>query len=239
VSQEEKTLTKGAVSRQNRRLFMNKALLAVLPLFLVSCKSVQDRNPNDPRPSSELTDYTAPQTNKGLAHGSKFVGQAATSSIDVTEDTLDGSGKIVDRQARDYTGIGLNAVRRGDNIVYREANRYSDYAMDTTDEAAQISGGAAAKYPGWIARLLRRGTSSSSRVVRGVSQGSGAIIDAGVFGVVDLISPPEPKNYMVGSLQDQYPAGNALPGSGWKGRPPELPADNYSMASGGRASATK
>lgn len=218
---------------------MNKALLAVLPLFLVSCKSVQDRNPNDPRPSSELTDYTAPQTNKGLAYGSKFVGQAATSSIDVTEDTLDGSGKIVDRQARDYTGIGTNAVRRGDTIVYREANRYSDYTMDTVDDGAEITGGVASKYPNWIARLFRRGTSSGSRVVRGVSEGTTSVVDAGMFGTADLIRPPEPKNYMVGSLQDQYPSKHAVPGSGWKGRPPELPADNSSMASGGRATATK
>jgi hypothetical protein len=50
----------------------------------------------------------------------------------------------------------------------------------------------------------------------------------------------ETKPWMVGSVQEQYPRKYALPGSGWKGGPPQTPVlDNYSMGSGGRASATK
>jgi hypothetical protein len=50
----------------------------------------------------------------------------------------------------------------------------------------------------------------------------------------------ETKPWMVGSVQEQWPNKYALPGSGWKGGEPQTPViDDYSMGSGGRATAAK
>ena len=50
----------------------------------------------------------------------------------------------------------------------------------------------------------------------------------------------ETKPWMVGSVQEQAPQKYALPGSGWRGRAPSTPViDDYSMGSGGPATATK
>jgi hypothetical protein len=216
----------------------------LLPAFvvcaLVSCKSVDQRDPKDPRPSAELTEYSAPQANKGLAHLSKGVGQAATSGMDFSEDSLDAGGKIGVRQARNYTGIGYNAVSRGDQLVAREAGRYSDYTMDTVDGGADIASTSIERHPSWIYRIFHRGASSTRKVTQSTLNTYAEGTEIPLFGVWKPVKPVEPKPWMVGSVNDQYPNRYDLPGSGWKGRPPSVPVvDDYSMASGGRATATK
>jgi hypothetical protein len=218
--------------------------ILLLPAFvacaLVSCKSVDQRDPKDPRPSAELTEYSAPQANKGLRHASKTVGQTATSGMDFSEDVLDAGGKVGVRQARDYTGIGYNTVSRGDDLVAREAGRYSDYAMDTVDGGADIASNAIERHPSWIYRLFHRGAGSTRKVTQSTLATYADGTEIPLFGVWKPVKPVEPKPWMVGSVNDQYPNRYDLPGAGWKGRPPSVPVvDDYSMASGGRATATK
>ena len=218
----------------------NIFLPAFIVCVLVSCKSLDQRDPKDPRPSAELSDYTAPETNKGLAHLSKGVGQAAASSVDLGEDSIDAGGQVGARQVRDYTGIGYNAVSRGDRLVAREASRYSDLTMDTIDGGAEVTSSSIERHSSWIYRIFHRGADSTRKVTQSTLTTYAEGTQIPLFGVWKPIKPVEPKSWMVGSVNDQYPRRHDLPGSGWKGRQPSVPVmNNYSMASGGSATATK
>lgn len=218
----------------------NILLPAFVACVLVSCKSVDQRDPKDPRPSAELTEYSAPQANKGLAYLSNSAGQVATSGMDLSEDSIDAGGKIGVRQARDYTAIGLNTVSRGDQLVAREASRYSDFTMDTVDAGADIASSSVERHPSWIYRIFHRGASSTRKLTQSTLKTYAEGTEIPLFGVWKPVKPVEPKSWMVGSVNDQYPNRYDLPGSGWKGRVPSVPVvEDYSMASGGRATATK
>lgn len=218
----------------------NIFLPAFIACALVSCKSLERRDPKDPRPSAELSDYTAPETNKGLAHLSRGVGQAATSSVDLGEDSIDAGGQVGVRQVRDYTGIGYNAVSRGDQLVAREASRYSDLTMDTVDGGAEVASSSIERHSSWIYRIFHRGADSTRKVSQSTLATYAEGTEIPLFGVWKPIKPAEPKSWMVGSVNDQYPRRHDLPGSSWKGRQPSVPVvNNYSMATGGSVTATK
>lgn len=192
--------------------------LALLP-FLASCKSLD----NNPRPTAELTCVGARETNKGLAYVSRGVGQVSTTALDITDDTTDYGGQVVDRQARDYTNIGMNAVSRGDDIVYREANRYADYTMDTVDDGADFTARAIGRYPALASGVVKRGLFSTRKVYQSSLNSYGDAFTDTYWGFWNIFRPQDPKSYMVGSLNDLH-GGHALPGSSWKCALPQLPA---------------
>ncbi|MCB1276700.1 hypothetical protein [Prosthecobacter sp.] len=198
------------------KLLLPIALLA----SLASCTSLK----NNPRPSAELPCRGAPATNQGLAYVSGGVGQGVTSTLDVTDDSLNYGGKVVDRQARDYTNIGMNAVRRTDDIAYREVNRYADYGMDTVDDGAVYGARAITRWPGVATGMMKRGLFSTRRVYQATMNTYGETVNRGYFGFWNIFNPPEPKPYMVGSLNDLHNA-YAMPGSSWHCRLPQLPVE--------------
>ena len=138
------------------KLLLSLALISIL----ASCTGMQ----NNPRPTAELPCRVAPQTNQGLGYVSQGVGQVVTSSLDVTDDTLNYGGIVVDRQARDYTNIGMNAVRRTDDIVYRETTRYVDYGMDTVDNGASYAASAITRWPAVPTGIVQRGLGSTRKI---------------------------------------------------------------------------
>jgi hypothetical protein len=162
--------------------------------------------------------------NRGLGYASQGVGQAETSTMDIVDDGSNFVGKVSDRQARDYTNIGVDAVYRTDDIAFRETNRYTDYAMDTVDDTAGFGARAIRRWPGVATGIMQRGMVSTKRVYQSAMYTYGETVSRGLFGAVDIITPPEPKSYMVGSLNDLN-GGYMLPGSGYHCRLPQLPVE--------------
>jgi hypothetical protein len=163
-------------------------------------------------------------TNQGLGYVSGGVGQTVTSSLDVTDDTLNYGGKVVDRQARDYTNIGMNAVRRTDGIAYRETTRYADYGMDTVDDGASYAASAITRWPNVATGVVQRGLGSTRKVYQSTMATYGEAVNRTYWPFWNIFTPPEPKPYMVGSLNDLHPGYN-MPGSGWHCRLPQLPVE--------------
>ncbi len=196
----------------------------LLPLALISTLASCTSWQNNPRPSAELPCRIAPETNRGLAYVSGGVGQVATSSLDVTDDTLNYGGKVVDRQARDYTNIGMNAIRRTDGIAYRETTRYADYGMDTVDDGASYAASAITRWPAVPTGVVMRGLGTTRKVYQSTVAAYGEAVNRTYWPFWNIFTPPEPKPYMVGSLNDLHP-GYALPGSSWHCRLPQLPVE--------------
>lgn len=202
---------------------MKLLLPLVLLSTLASCTSTRNLV-NNPRPSSVLPCRDAGYVNRGLGYVSQGVGQAETSTMDIIDDGTNAGGKVVDRQARDYTNIGMDAVYRTDDIAFRETNRYTDYAMDTVDDTASFGVRAIRRWPGVATGIMQRGMIATKRVYQSTLYTYGETVSRGLFGAVDIITPPEPKSYMVGSLNDLSP-GYVLPGSSWHCRLPQLPVE--------------
>jgi len=196
------------------KLLLSLALISTL----ASCTSLK----NNPRPTVELPCRGAPLTNQGLGYVSQGVGQAATSSLDLTEDSADYVGKVADRQARDYTNIGMNAIRRTDDIVYRETTRYVDYGLDTVDDGAAYTASAITRWPAVATGVVERGLGSTRKVYQSTMAAYGEAVNRTYWPFWNVFTPPEPKPYMVGSLNDLNP-GYDLPGSGWRCKLPQLP----------------
>jgi hypothetical protein len=203
-----------------------KLLLPSLALLatLASCTSMKNNLANNPRPTSVLPCRDAALVNKGLSYPSQGVGYGVNGAVDGLDDFTNGSGKVVDRQARDYTNIGANAVYRTDDVAFRETNRYADYGMDTVDDGASFAARFIRRWPGVATGVMQRGMVSTKRVYQSAMYTYGETVSRGFFGAVDIITPPEPKSYMVGSLNDLNP-GYALPGSSWHCRLPQLPVE--------------
>jgi hypothetical protein len=202
---------------------MKLLLPLVLLSTLASCTSSKNLV-NNPRPSSVLPCRDAGYVNRGLGYASQGVGQAETSTMDIVDDGSNFVGKVSDRQARDYTNIGVDAVYRTDDIAFRETNRYTDYAMDTVDDTAGFGARAIRRWPGVATGIMQRGMVSTKRVYQSAMYTYGETVSRGLFGAVDIITPPEPKSYMVGSLNDLN-GGYMLPGSGYHCRLPQLPVE--------------
>ena len=198
------------------KLLLTFSLLSLL----ASCTSLR----NNPRPSAELPCRAAPETNRGLAYVSGGVGQVATSSLDVTDDTANYGGKVVDRQARDYTNIAFNAGRRVDDIALRETTRYTDYGMDTVDKGAELTARGIRRWPSVGSSMFQRGAGSTRKVYQSALESYGETVDRTYWPFWNIFTPREPKPYMVGSLNDVH-GGHALPGSGWHCRLPQLPVE--------------
>lgn len=202
-----------------------------LPLVLISTLASCTSLKNNPRPSAELPCRGAPLTNQGLGYVSGAVGQTVTSSLDVTDDTLNYGGKVVDRQARDYTNVGMNAIRRTDDIAYRETTRYADYALDTVDDGAVYSARAINRWPHVATGAVQRTLGSTRRVYQSTLASYGEAVNRTYWPFWNIFTPPEPKPYMVGSLNDLHP-GYAMPGSGWHCRLPQIPVEPVQETAG-------
>lgn len=202
---------------------MKLLLPLVLLSTLASCTATRNLV-NNPRPSSVLPCRDAGYVNRGLGYASQGVGQAETSTLDIVDDGSNFVGKVSDRQARDYTNIGVDAVYRTDDIAFRETNRYADYGMDTVDDGASFASRAIRRWPGVATGVMQRGMVSTKRVYQSALYTYGETVSRGLFGAVDIITPPEPKSYMVGSLND-LSGGYLLPGSGYHCRLPQLPVE--------------
>lgn len=202
---------------------MKLLLPLVLLSTLASCTATRNLV-NNPRPSSVLPCRDAGIVNRGLGYVSQGVGQAETSTMDIVDDGSNFVGKVSDRQARDYTNIGLDAAYRTDDIAFRETNRYADYGMDTVDEGASFGSRAIRRWPGVVTGVMQRGMVSTKKVYQSALYSYGETVSRGLFGAVDIITPPEPKSYMVGSLNDLN-GGYRLPGSGHHCRLPQLPVE--------------
>ena len=202
---------------------MKLLLPLVLLSTLASCTSTKNVV-NNPRPTSVLPCRVAGYANGGLGYVSQGVGQAGTSTVDLVDDSSNFVGKVGDRQARDYTNIGMDAVYRSDDIAFRETNRYTDYAMDTVDDTAGFGARAIRRWPGVATGVMQRGMVATKKVYQSAMYTYGETVSRGFFGTVDIFTPPEPKSYMVGSLNDLN-GGYLLPGSGHHCRLPQLPVE--------------
>jgi hypothetical protein len=203
------------------KLLLSLSLLSLL----ASCTS------NNTRPTAELPCKAAPATNRGLGYVSQGVGQLGTTLMDITDDTTNYGGKVVDRQGRDYSNIAFNAARRGDDVVYREANRYTDLTMDTVDDGADFSARAIGRYPAVASGVVKRGLFSTRKVYQSGLNSYGDTVTDGYWGFWNIFRPQDPKPYMVGSLNDLH-GGHAMPGSSWHCRLPELPVEPVAQTAG-------
>ncbi len=177
-----------------------------------------------PRYTSELPCRAAPATNEGLCYVSSTGGQVVKSTVDTVDDTADFVGIVADKQARVYTNIGMTAIRRTDDIVYRETTRYLDYALDTVDDGAAYTGTVIKRWPSVATGVVQRGLGSTRRVYQSTLATYGETVNRTYWPFWNVFTPPEPKPYMVGSLNDLDP-GYALPGSAWRCKLPELPVE--------------
>jgi hypothetical protein len=202
---------------------MKLLLPLVLLSTLASCTSTKNLV-NNPRPSSVLPCRDAGYVNRALGYPSQAVGQIGTSTSDVIDDGANFSGKVADRQARDYTNMGYDAAYRTDDVAFRETNRYTDYGMDTVDEGANFGARALSRWPGVATGIAQRSMIATKKVYQSGMYAYGQAVSVGLFGTVDIFTPPEPKSYMVGSLND-LGAGYPLPGSGHHCKLPQLPVE--------------
>ncbi|WP_395741351.1 hypothetical protein [Prosthecobacter sp.] len=203
---------------------MKLLLPLVLLSTLASCTSMKENLANNPRPTSVLPCRDAGLVNKGLGYASQGIGFGTNHVVDVVDDSSNFVGKVGDQQARDYTNLAENVAFRTDDIAFRETNRYTDYVMDTVDDGASFGVRAIRRWPGVATGIMQRGMVSTKRVYQSALYTYGETVSRGLFGAVDIITPPEPKSYMVGSLNDLN-AGYMLPGSGRHCKLPMLPPE--------------
>jgi hypothetical protein len=176
------------------KLLLPLALISTL----VSCTGIKDPM----RPSAEVPRQGAPGTNKVLTAYSKGFGQIATSGQDVTHDTVAYGGKVAVKQARNYTHIGFNAARRSDDLAYRETARYTDYALDTYDDAADLEIRSVKRWPRFASKSAERAFNSSRKMYQSSMNAYGDAVDRTYFSFWNIFNPPETKSWMVGSKND-------------------------------------
>lgn len=208
---------------------MKLLLPLVLLSTLASCTFVKTNS----RPTAAVPCIAAPNANQGLSYVSQGTNLAVNGVMDGVDDVSNGIGKVSDRQARDYTNMGENVVFRTDDVVYREANRYTDYGMDTIDDGASFGARAIRRWPDYVTGTMQRGMFATKKVYQSAMYSYGETVSRGLFGAVDIITPPEPKSYMVGSLNDLN-SGYPLPGSSWHCRLPQLPVEPEQEVTAGK-----
>jgi hypothetical protein len=221
-------LTIHAVFRQNRQSPMKLLLSLSLITILASCTGFRSADCSSmsgvPRYTSELPCRVAPATNEGLCYVSSAGGQVVKSGIDLVDDSTDYVGIVADKQARTYTNIGMTAIRRTDDIVYRETTRYLDYGLDTVDDGASYAGSAINRWPHVATGAVQRTLGSTRRIYQSTLASYGEAVNRTYWPFWNIFTPPEPKPYMVGRLNDLHP-GYAMPGSGWHCRLPQIPVE--------------
>ena len=192
------------------KLLLSLALISTL----VSCTGIHDPQ----RPSAEIPNQGAPATNKVLDAYSKGGGLAVKTAHDVTDDTVGYGGRVADRQARNYTKIGFYSARRADDLALRESKRYTDYALDTYDDAADLEVRTVSRWAKFGSESAARAFGSTKKIHQGTLKAYGNAVDRTYFAAWDVIVPPETKPWMVGSKNDcmKYCGGHArVPGGVW------------------------
>lgn len=186
----------------------------LLPLALISVLASCTSPKNNMRPSAEIPAQGAPGTNKGLGYISKGVGQAADSSHDVAEDTVAYGGKVAVRQSRNYTKIGFNSARRSDDLAYNETKRYADHALDVYDDAADQEIRSVNRWTKLGSKSAQRAFGTTRRAYQSSVSAYGRAVDRSYFSFWGIFTPPEPKPWMVGSVNDRIKPAK-VPGGVW------------------------
>ncbi len=189
---------------------MKSLLPLALASLLASCTSPRDYT----RPSAEIPNQGAPRTNRVLDVYAAGAGLHSKIDQDVAHDTIDYGGRVADRQARNYTKIGLNAVRRSDDLAHREASRYTNYALDTYDDVADQEVRTARRWFKFGSKSAKRAFQSTEKMYQNTMIAYGDAVERTYFSAWKIITPPEPKPYMVGSLNDRVRA-TRVPGGIW------------------------
>lgn len=188
------------------KLLLSLALISTL----VSCTGIHDPQ----RPSAEIPNQGAPATNKVLDAYSQGGGLAVKTGHDVTDDTVGYGGRVADRQARNYTKIGFYSAKRADDLALRESKRYTDYALDTYDDAADLEVRTARRWFNFGSTSAKRALGSTRKMYQGTLDAYGKAVDRTYFAAWNVIVPPEPLPWMVGSLNDRIKPAK-VPGGVW------------------------
>ena len=200
-------------------------LLTILPV-IASCSST--------RTSTKLADFPARPTqdasergvrgsNKGLAYPHRVVDQTATSSLDITEDSGDYIGGVSTRQVRDYGSTVFRSGRRGSEIVRKEGTRYTEEVYNAADQGAELARDETISYGEFVGNGVERTMYTGGTLVDGVMTTYSNAVDStsrGIFGGLLRRAVRTPKNYMVGSVNDEYKVAG-MPGAGM--RIPQMP----------------
>jgi hypothetical protein len=211
-------------------------LLTILPI-LASCTSTPSStmlSDIPERPSKDGADYTETNLNKGLSYPHMVVDRSANSSLDVTEDSAGLISGVGTRQVRNSGNTVVRTTRRGSHIVRKEGTRYAEVVYDAGDQVADVAHDETIAYGGFIDNGVQRTLHTGGTLICGTFKTYSNSIDSatrGIFGGLLRCTVRDTKNYMVGSLNDQYPAAG-LPGAGWRGPRPQLPAYQAEETSG-------
>ncbi len=211
-------------------------LLTILPI-LASCTSTRSSTKLSDipeRPSKDGAEYAETNLNKGLAYPHRAVDRSADASLDVTEDSAGLISGVGTRQVRNYGNTVVRTTRRGSHIVRKEGTRYAEVVYDAGDQVADVAHDETIAYGGFIDNGASRTLHTGGTLICGAFQTYSNSIDSatrGIFGGLLRCTVRDTKNYMVGSLNDQYPAAG-LPGSGWRGPRPQMPAFEAEPTSG-------
>lgn len=203
-------------------------VLAILPI-LASCSSTPASTKLSQipeRPSKDASEYGEKHTNKGLSYPYRVVDQSATSSLDVTEDSADYVSGVSTRQVRNYSNTAIRSTGRGSHIVRKQGTRFAETVYDVGDSAAGVVHDETIAYGEFAGNGFERVAHTGGTLIcTGMTTYSNAVDSTtrGIFGGLLRCVVRDTKNYMVGSLNDMQPAG-PFPGSGWKGRKPQMPA---------------
>ena len=201
---------------------MNKyLLLSILPI-LASCSSTPTSTKLSDipeRPSQGFAQDGERHTNNGLSYPHRGVNQAAVSSLDVTEDSAGFVSGVGTRQVRNYANTGFHTARRGSHIVRKEGTRYAEVVYDIDDQGTQLAHDETIAYSNFVGNGMERTMHSGGTLVCGVMKTYSNAVDSttrGIFGGLLRCTVRDTKNYMVGSLNDDYPVAD-MPGSGFRG----------------------
>jgi hypothetical protein len=202
-------------------------VLAILPI-LASCtsKPASTKLAEFPeRPTQDASRDGVMYSNKGLAYPHRVVDQTAVSSLDITEDSADFVSGVSTRQVRNYANTTTRTTRRGSHIVRKEGTRFAEVVYDTGDNVADVAHDETIEYGQFVGRGVERTMHTGGTLVCGALTTYSNAVDSGtrgIFGGLLRCAVRDTKPYMVGSLNDAYPAGE-FPGSSWRGRKPQMP----------------
>lgn len=213
-------------------------LLTILPI-LASCSST--------RTSTKLADYPERPTldasqqgvrdaNRGLSYPYRVVDQTATSSLDVTEDSADFVSGVSTRQVRNYGNTVFRTGRRGSHIVRKQGTRFAEVVYDAGDQGAELAHDETIAYGEFVGNGVERvGYTGGTLVCGAMTTYSNAVDSAtrAVFGGLLRCTVRNTKNYMVGSLNDEYPVAG-MPGSGFR-RKLHMPVTEVPAETSGKA----
>lgn len=177
---------------------MNRIPLVFASLALISCADVHDRV----RPTDHVYNEGAKGTNQGLGYVALGVRQTTHHVHDVADDTVGYGGRVTDKQARNYTRIGFDSVRRSEDLAHRESKRYTKLALDTYDKAANQELRTSHHWFDFAGDTSERAFATTRRIHQGTLKDYGEAVDRSYFSFWKIFNPPETLPYMVGSKND-------------------------------------